>query len=561
MEIYPACGFNGLNDFPARSILGEKVLIFDEKMDMKLVQSVIDSVFELQGGKNNEFTDSRFALLFTPGEYDLDIPVGYYTQVLGLGRLPQDVLIRGEVHSNAGSRGHVLTNFWRSVENLSIEPLNDSVNTWGVSQAAPIRSVIVHGNLNLFDRGYSSGGFMADCMIEGEVQFGSQQQWFSRNSSWESCSRGSWNIFSLGVNGAPTTTYPDGQFTSLDSTPVSRSKPFLFASRGELKFMVPEVQKKSKGPSWNQPVLAGREIPLSEFYIARPENDNAKTLNMALQNGKHVLFTPGIYHIENPLRIVKEATIMAGIGMPSLVAKNQDAVIIVEKSDGIILSGLLLDAGMDSTNVLLKLGETPEEQSILHEPSWCYDIFCRVGGPGAASVNQCVVVNSNDVFMDNMWIWRADHGNGVGWDTNRSQNGIVVNGNRVTVYGLFNEHHQGYQAIWNGNNGQVFMYQSEMPYDPPSVDAWRNGEKGGFPSYIVSEDVTSHEAWGVGVYCVFYNAPVQVDCAVETPGILEDSIHHKFTVWLGGNPESILHHIINDKGKSVSVENRKSTLE
>ena len=105
----------------------------------------------------------------------------------------------------------------------------------------------------------------------------------------------------------------------------------------------------------------------------------------------------------------------------------------------------------------------------------------------------------------------------MGWTANQNANGLVVNGNNVTFYGLFVEHCQEYQTMWNGNGGRVYFYQSEMPYDPPSVEAWRHGTINGFASYKVADSVTSHEAWGLGVYCVFYAAPIVAENAIETP--------------------------------------------
>jgi len=177
------------------------------------------------------------------------------------------------------------------------------------------------------------------------------------------------------------------------------------------------------------------------------------------------------------------------------------------------------------------------------------------------STSSCMIINSNHVYVDHTWLWRADHGNGVGWDKNRSANGLIVNGNKVTVYGLFNEHFQEYQTLWNGNNGRVYFYQSEMPYDTPTVDAWKHDGKFGYASYKVAGQVTSHEAWGVGVYCVFHHAPVPVDDAIETPVALEKNIHHSIMFWLNGNKESSIKHLINNSGESVHVGNRKSTLE
>ncbi len=129
------------------------------------------------------------------------------------------------------------------------------------------------------------------------------------------------------------------------------------------------------------------------------------------------------------------------------------------------------------------------------------------------------------------------------------------------IYGLFNEHFQEYQTLWNGNNGRVYFYQSEMPYDPPTADSWKHDGINGYASYKVADHVTSHEAWGIGIYNVFYNAPVIVDNAIETPAALENKMHHMIIFWLNGNKESIVKSIINGKGGSVSVSNRKSVMD
>ena len=100
-----------------------------------------------------------------------------------------------------------------------------------------------------------------------------------------------------------------------------------------------------------------------------------------------------------------------------------------------------------------------------------------------------------------------------------------------------------------------------MPYDPPTVDDWKHDGKFGYASYKVSDKVTSHEAGGVGVYCVFHHAPVPVDDAIETPESLEQNIHHSVTFWLNGNKDSSIRHIINNRGESVHFGNKKATLE
>jgi hypothetical protein len=152
---------------------------------------------------------------------------------------------------------------------------------------------------------------------------------------------------------------------------------------------------------------------------------------------------------------------------------------------------------------------------------------------------------------DNFWLWRADHGKGAGWNSNKNRNGLIVNGNDVTLYGLFVEHCQEYQTIWNGNGGRVYFYQSEMPYDPPGHAAWSHGGIRGYASYKVGDAVTTHEAWGLGIYCVFTSAPVVADTAIETPDAPGIKMHHMITLRFGGKPGSGINHVINGNGTAV----------
>ena len=161
---------------------------------------------------------------------------------------------------------------------------------------------------------------------------------------------------------------------------------------------------------------------------------------------------------------------------------------------------------------------------------------------------------------DNFWLWRADHGRGAGWNSNPNKNGLIVNGDNVTLYGLFVEHCQEYQTIWNGNGGRVYFYQSEMPYDPPSQEAWRHGEVNGYASYKVADTVTTHEAWGLGVYCVFYAAPVVAENAIETPTAPGVKMHHMVTIRLAGQPNSGINHVINGTGAPV-ITTRKAVVD
>src|SRR5579859_4335414 len=74
---------------PAVPDFGPNVLLFDPSMTATDIQGRIDAVFSRQ--ERSQFGSDRYALLFKPGMYDLDVQVGFYTQVIGLGKSPDDV--------------------------------------------------------------------------------------------------------------------------------------------------------------------------------------------------------------------------------------------------------------------------------------------------------------------------------------------------------------------------------------------------------------------------------------------------------------------------------------
>lgn len=542
-----------------QTLFGKNTFVFDPSMDRTEIQTLIDSIYAGQLYPANEFSENRYALLFKPGTYKLDIKVGYYMHVIGLGNSPEDVVIDGAVRSVSNRDGHVLCNFWRAAENLTIVPAADSTNTWAVSQAAPLRRIYVKGNLKLFE-GYSSGGFMADCKIDGTVFFGAQQQWFTRNSVAQKWDGGIWNMVYAGVVNAPKDDWPEKPVTAIKQTPEVREKPYLTYSGGKFYLKIPVLKKKSSGIDWNGNISRGKTIPIDEFYVAKSGIDNAQTINKALKQGKNILFTPGIYSLDESLKITRRGTIVMGIGMATLVPENGNAAIEASDVDGITVAGLLIDANIKPSETLMQIGEPGSKKRHKANPGYLFDVFFRVGGPHEGSASHCLVINSNDVCADHLWIWCADHGDGVGWNKSRCANGLIVNGNNVTVYGLFNEHFQEYQTIWNGENGRVYFYQSEMPYYPPSVEAWKHGNTFGYASYKVADHVKTHQAWGVGIYNVFFDAPIIVDQAIETPPALEKDIHHITIFWLNGNEKSLVKSIINGKGEGVNSSHRKSTM-
>ena len=540
------------------TILGANVFVFDPEMDMHEIQSLVDTLFAAQSARRSEFSLNRIALLFKPGRYKLDVKVGYYTQVLGLGNSPGDVIIEGAVRSNTTHGNSVLTNFWRSVENLTVIPAKNATMVWGVSQAAPLRRVYVKGNLQLYDKGYASGGFMADSKVEGMVYSGPQQQWFTRNSSIKEWIGGVWNMTFVGVEGAPAANWPEKPYTTIDVTPLIKEKPWLSFDNNGFNIRIPAAKINSTGPGWIIGERPERIIRMKDIYVARADADNSETINAALNKGKNILITPGRYLLRNSLKVTRPGTSIMGTGLATLIPQNGNPAVEISDVDNVIICGLTIDAGKVFSEKLFVAGDPGSVRSHAKNPSYLYDIFFRVGGPGQGSSKICMEINSADVVVDHVWLWRADHGNGVGWDVNRAANGLIVNGDNVTIYGLFNEHFQEYQTIWNGNNGRVYFYQSEMPYDPPSAESWKNGDVYGYASYKVADHVMTHEAWGIGIYNVFYDAPVIVDNAIETPPGIEDNMHHIIIYWLNGNKESVVKNIINGKGGSINIDSRKA---
>ncbi|HZS41485.1 MAG TPA: hypothetical protein VFF06_31865, partial [Polyangia bacterium] len=355
-----------------------------------------------------------------------------------------------------------------------------------------------------------------------------------------------WNMVFVGDTNAPQPSWPNPPFTVAATTPLVREKPYLtIDSANHYSVVVPPLKTNSQGTDWT---TAGTSVSIDHFHIANPNVDTVATLNAALAQGKHLLFTPGVYHLNGTLRITQPGTIVLGLGLATLIADNGVALISIDDIDDATIAGLLLEAGPQSSNTLLEVGAPGSSLDHSANPTVLFDVHCRVGGAGVGTAASCVTINSNHVLGDNLWLWRADHGAGADWNTNKSDHGLIVNGHDVTIYGLFVEHFQKYQTLWNGDRGTVYFYQSEMPYDPPNQTAWQESAgKNGYPSYKVADGVQTHHAMGIGVYGVFNN-DVTADNAIETPINAGTVLNHLVTVSLASGA---IAHIINGTGGAV----------
>ncbi|WP_306208364.1 discoidin domain-containing protein [Actinoplanes sp. RD1] len=533
---------------PPGGSLGSNVIVFDPSMSAASIQSQADTIFRQQ--ESNQFGEQRYVLAFKPGTYNgLNIQVGFYTSVIGLGQNPQDTRINGDLTVDAGwFQGNATQNFWRSVENLSVYPVSGA-DRWAVSQAAPFRRMDIHGDLNLAPNGYgwASGGYIADSRISGSEQQYSQQQWFTRNSTIGSSLNAVWNQTFVGVQGAPASSFPNPPYTTIGQTPVIREKPYLYQANGAYQVFVPSLQTNAAGVTWANGNTPGTALPLSQFYVAKP-GDSAATINQALAQGLNLLFQPGIYHVNQTINVTRANTVVLGLGYATIIPDNGVTPMQVADVDGVKIAGLLFDAGTANSANLLVIGPNGSSASHASNPTTVQDVFFRIGGSIAGKATNSLLVNSNNTIIDHIWAWRADHGNAgtYGWTVNTADTGLIVNGQNVTAYGLFVEHYQKYEVIWNGNGGRTYFLQNEQPYDPPSNAAWRSGANG-YAAYKVADTVTSHEAWAMGSYCYFnVNPQVHSDRGFEVPVTSGVKLHNIFTVSLGGN--GVIDHVVNNTG-------------
>ncbi len=585
---------------------GPNVYVFSPTMSQSSIQSTLNTIAAQQVPASSQFDTQRYAIFFEPGTYGsssnpLIFQVGYYTQVAGLGATPGDVVINGEIDVfNQCSAGvcNGLDNFWRSLSNLTVNfvtpssaptyvPANgeaatcqDTNDMWAVSQAAPMRRVIMNGGLTLFDycsgNPFVSGGFFADDEFNGSAVInGSQQQFFTRNSDIDSWTNGVWNQVFMGDNGAPATSFGAGtnQYTTLATSPVSESEPFLYTdSRGDDNVFVPTVQHDSVGPSYAGGSEAGTSIPLRRFFIADPDTPVWR-INAALAFGQNLILTPGVYNVSQPIEVTRPGTVVMGLGFATLIPQRGNVAMETANVPAIKLSGMIFDAGPRNSPALLVVGAHGGHFGFgggrfgdgggASAPTLVQDVFFRIGGAEPGRATSSLVVNTNHTILDDVWAWRADHGAGVGWTDNTADTGVIVNGDDVDAYGLAVEHYQKYEVIWNGRNGEDVFFQNEMPYDPPSQSAWMSSPTtDGYAAFLVTPRATGFQGYGMGSYSFFdLGVPIFAAQAFQSPGS-GVQFTDVFTVFLNatGGSGGIL-NVINGEGGSSTAANPSTAVD
>ncbi|MGH3160827.1 MAG: adenylyl cyclase [Streptosporangiaceae bacterium] len=575
---------------------GPNVCVFTDTMSQAAIQHDLDSIATQQVPVASQFNSQRYAVEFQPGTYGsagdpLIFQVGYYTQVAGLGALPQDTVVNGaiDVFNNLCTAGtqdcNSGDNFWRSLSNLTLNvdlpssppayapPIVDPFGTgctnsaemWSASQAAPIRRAIINGSVVFQDycanNNFASGGFIADSKVSGTLQFNGNQQYLVRNSSIggaAGCPNGLWNMVYSGVQGAPAPVFTGQcqQNTVLPASPVTEEEPFLFTdSGGNYNVFVPAVQHGSSGPSWAGGQEAGTTLPLSKFFVASPSTPTL-AITAALALGKNLILTPGVYNLNQPIVVSRPGTVVLGLGLATLVPQHGNAAMVVTPNHGVKLSGLIVDAGPVNSPVLVSVG-LPGLGGSSTDPDVIQDVFFRIGGaettPTSATVS--LLDNASNSIIDDVWAWRADHGNAVGWTQNTAGTGLVVTGSGVTAYGLAVEHYQKNEVLWSGQGGTDIFFQNELPYDVPSQSAWMDqgstASQDGYPAFLVSPNVRTFQGYGLGSYS-FFNQGVDIQDALafQAPKAAGVQFHDVFTQFLNGSGS--INSVINGTGAAVN---------
>src|SRR5215475_6577624 len=574
---------------------GENVCVFNDSMSQAQIQSDLDAIATQQVPVGSQFTSQRYAVFFEPGTYGsaadpLVFQVGYYTQVAGLGAMPQDTVINGviDVLNNLCTPGtnncNADDNFWRSLSNLTLNvhlpktppayapPPADPfgpfcVNTndfWAASQAAPIRRAIINGNVFFQDycasNNFASGGFIADSQVSGTLFWLGNQQYIVRDSSIggaSGCPNGLWNMVYSGVQGAPAPVFTGQcqQNTVLSTSPVTEEEPFLYTdSSARFQVFVPGLRTNSSGPSWASGTEAGTSLSLAKFFIASPATP-VPDINYALAHGKNLVLTPGVYDLSEPIVVTRPGTVVLGQGFATLVPQQGNAAMVVQPNTGVKLSGIIVDAGPVNSPVLLSVGTPGPAAGAPGNPDVIQDVFFRVGGAEttATSATVSLLDNASNSIIDDVWAWRADHGNDVGWTANTGDTGLVVTGNDVTAYGLAVEHYQKSEVIWTGQGGTNVFFQNELPYDPPSQAAWmKSATQNGYPAFEVGDGVRTFQGYGMGSYVVFIQttATLHDTEAFEAPQAPGVQFRNVFGVWITGSGG--LDSIINGVGGPVT---------
>lgn len=480
---------------------------FTTETGIEGIKSAMTKAMQAQGGAGTSWAQNGcYAFVFHPGTYDFggwSIPISFQTSVRGLGEKPEDTVFKNCTIGSAKKSGHVTDIFWRDLENLVLD--DDTDVQWYTSQECPIRRFSTKGDIILDNRDWSSGGFLSNVQAKS-INAHTQQQFCLKNINGKVKRSGNMNWVLINTDSDLTTWCNNGGATSIVNGKEVYDKPFIL---GDGSIRVPKSFTK------NGYYLDYDYFDIVNVYNAKP-SDTASTINEQIGKGNAIIFTPGTYTIDEPIKLKHDYDLVIGLGWPVLKSgKSKQPVFDVTGSNCTIAGGILID------------GESGMPDSLVHlhsgSGSRLFDVCCRVlrpkSGDGVNGCNSMILVDQDNVYGENIWLWVADHQGSEGgradslkkWNQMRCKTGITVNGNNVRLFGLAVEHQYDVMTLWNGNNGECYFYQSEFAY---------GGDFANKPSYVVDNGVANHTLVGGGAYFVAdrgFNAKPNVPTAFMCP--------------------------------------------
>jgi hypothetical protein len=225
--------------------------------------------------------------------------------------------------------------------------------------------------------------------------------------------------------------------------------------------------------------------------------------------------------------------------------------------------------------VMLKWGEeSVKDPGNPRNPGVLTDIFARVGGSNLSrdvATDTMMVLNSGNIYGDNIWLWRADHVllrpeeeanfKNISYHYRQTVKGEVpakvgleVNSDDVVIHGLAVEHTTEHQTIWRGERGNVQFYQCELPYD-----VCHEFSRANHLGYLVEDNVKVHHAAGVGIYSNFRDHDVHVEMAIKHPKSKFIKIDHPFTVKLDNT--GVIRSLVNGVGPAATEKGIPTRME
>uniref|UniRef100_A0A7S3KU77 Uncharacterized protein n=1 Tax=Euplotes crassus TaxID=5936 RepID=A0A7S3KU77_EUPCR len=430
-------------------------------------------------------------------------------------------------------------------------------------------------DINMFGLcGNTSGGFISGMDIDGNIELGSQQQFYITGSNFNKIRSGRWNVVSNNNKGGYDGRGERYVKDLWEDYPLTQTK-------SEANLKAPKLVLEEN--VWK--VVTDKERMLVDDFIVLSLGSNEsptvvseeliQQINEQLMDGaKGVIVEPGIYHLEGTLK-VPDNKVFVGIGLPAFVCQCTSGRCMETGSEGVHIQGIVFDAGVngkssDESNILLTIGSSGN--GALNNPSMLQDVYCRATRSDSEQATPqafaCIEVKADHTIGENLWLWRGDHDIQsplIPYDVNVCEHGLIVRGDNVKMFGLFVEHFNNYQTVWYGKNGEIRFYQSEMPYfltangvqqvvDCTHPDTSEIIKLEVCASLYIDKSATGFKGEGIGIYNYFPNFLNQKTVRAKSAMVINNEdvfLKHALIIWLNGDPDSGIDSVLIDKdGKS-----------